>query len=65
MGFVLHNREDKVLQDGDLEEQMLDWSVLEVAIALKANKVINWLMKEEATLFTNRADVANPDLELD
>ena len=65
MGFVTNESEGLVVRDGQEDVKMVEWSLLEVAVALKANRVANWLMKQSTTLIINRIDVGNPDLELD
>ena len=61
MGFVLNEDPNLVIQDGEEQVKMVEWTLLEVAIGLKANRVANWLMKQPTNLVINRIDVGNPD----
>lgn len=63
MGFVTNDDPSLVMQDGEEQIEILGWSILEVAIAVKARNVIKWLLKQPKTLIFSRVDLSLPDLE--
>lgn len=64
MGFVNNTEEDLVLMDGENRVEMFGWSLLDVAIALKATKISNWLLKRADLSIYTKVDLSIPDLDL-
>lgn len=51
------------LEDGQVKESMFEWSLLHVALALKANKCAVLILKNKNICIMPRADLSNMDLE--
>ena len=45
-----------------MKESMYGWSLLDVALALKANKTAGFLLKNLSLCIMPRADLTDPDL---
>lgn len=65
MGFVVNEDPAFEFENGEYTESMQNWSLLEVAIALKAQSTVQFLLKDPKTCVMARADFSNPELKLD
>lgn len=64
MGFICNTDEELVLIDGETKIELLGWSLLDTAVALKAQKIVNWLLKRPSTCVYSRVDLSIADMEL-
>ncbi len=65
LGFILNVSDQLVFEDGDRSESMQDWQLFQVAVALKATKVVNYLLEDKNLGVIPRADMSDPELALD
>ena len=59
----MNTDESIALEDPQQSETLLDWSLLHVAVALRANKCTFFLLKNTNLSFIPRADICQEDLE--
>lgn len=63
MGFVINQDRELYLNDGEeSKESMYGWSLLDVALSLKANKSAINLLKNKSLCMIPRADLTDPGL---
>lgn len=60
---MLNTDPEIALVDREDSETLIDWSLLHVAIALKANKCAFFLLKNKNLCFVPRADISEEGLE--